>query len=217
MMGDSFGNLGCRAGPPQETGSVGAHTLWLVRHAQPVVDPGICYGQLNVAAEPEATRLCAIELARILPKGITVITSMLQRCEQLALVLIGVRPDLYIKTDPRLQEMHFGKWEGRAWADIPKTELDAWTTDFSGHRAGESGESVAAFMSRVTGAFDALPIAGDTLWITHAGVIRAATLLAAGIRQPNRADQWPMNAPAYGQWCTLTLQRSPANGTAPRG
>ena len=29
--------------------------LWLVRHAQPLVDAGVCYGRLDVAADPAAT------------------------------------------------------------------------------------------------------------------------------------------------------------------
>lgn len=39
-----------------------------------------------------------------------------------------------------------------------------------------------------------------TVWITHAGVIRAATMFAQGIRRLERADQWPLAAPGFGQW-----------------
>ena len=101
--------------------------------------------------------------------------------------------------------MNFGKWEGQPWADIPKTQLDAWTADFANYPAGETGESVGQFMARVASAFDELPASKDVLWITHAGVIRAAQLLAKGTRHIERADQWPSAAPAYGQWCTLVL------------
>lgn len=181
-------------------------TLWLVRHAQPLIAPGICYGQLDMTADPEATRECAARLAKVLPEGICVSSSPLQRCEQLWPVLIGLRPDLACKSDARLKEMDFGKWEGQAWADIPKTALDAWTADFSSHPAGGTGESVSRFMSRVASAFDELRPSEDVLWITHAGVIRAAQLLASGTRHIDRADQWPTAAPAYGQWCTLDVQ-----------
>jgi alpha-ribazole phosphatase len=99
--------------------------------------------------------------------------------------------------------MNFGAWEGQRWADIARAELDAWTADFWGYRVGGSGESVGAFMSRVAAAFDALPWAENTLWITHAGVIRAVRLIASGQRRLQRADQWPVAAPAYGQWCKL--------------
>ncbi len=180
-------------------------TLWLARHAQPMIAPGICYGQLDMPADASATQTCAEQLAKVLPRGITVIASPLQRCELLAPVLIGLQPDLTYKTDPRLQEMNFGQWEGRPWADIPHAELQAWTDDFANYPAGQTGESVAQFMVRVAAAFDALDPTKDTLWITHAGVIRAATLLAQGVRHISAADQWPIAAPTYGQWCKLEL------------
>jgi alpha-ribazole phosphatase len=179
--------------------------LWLVRHAQPLIEPGICYGQLDVPADGSVTQLCAIELLKVLPQGITVVTSPLQRCELLAQFLIGLEPDLTLKNDPRLREMDFGQWEGRPWAEIDKAEIDAWTTDFANYRAGRTGESVCQFMARVAAAFDELDEAKDTLWITHAGVIRAATLLAKGIRHVTQASDWPIAAPAYGQWCKLKL------------
>ncbi len=184
---------------------MGAKSLWLVRHALPFIEKTICYGQLDVPADPQATQSCAKELLNVLPRGITISTSPLQRCELLAHVFIGLRPDLIVKSDPKLQEMSFGQWEGRAWADIDKAELEAWTDDFAGYRAGGTGESVTQFMARVASAIDELDPAKDTLWITHAGVIRAATLIARGIRHISRADEWPLTAPAYGQWCKLTL------------
>ncbi|CAM3511549.1 histidine phosphatase family protein [Polaromonas hydrogenivorans] len=179
--------------------------LWLVRHAQPLVGAGICYGRLDMAADAGATAECAKELAALLPAGIRVISSPLQRCEQLTHALHAQRPDLSYKTDARLQEMDFGQWEGRAWQAIGQAELEAWTTDFANYRVGHDGESVAAFMRRVASAFDALQGRGDTLWITHAGVIRAVELLARGIRHIERAGQWPLDAPKYGQWRLLNL------------
>ena len=179
--------------------------LWLVRHARPLIAAGICYGQLDMAADAQATRECAQKLAELLPTGSSVVSSPLQRCEQLTTVLIGHRADLVYKTDPKLKEMDFGDWEGRAWADIAKNELEAWTDNFASYKAGHSGESVAQFMARVAQAFDELSLATDTLWITHAGVIRAVELIAGGVRQIQHADQWPTAAPAYGQWCKISL------------
>ena len=180
-------------------------TLWMVRHAQPLIDAGVCYGQLDMPADASATLACAQALANILPPNIGVVTSPLQRCEQLAHALLAVAPDLMLKTDARLQEMNFGAWEGRPWADIARAELDAWTADFDGLRVGGNGESVHTFMARVAAAFDELPRGENTLWITHAGVIRAVQLIASGQRRLQRADQWPVAAPAYGQWCKLDV------------
>lgn len=182
--------------------------LWLVRHAQPLIDAGICYGRLDLAAHADATAECAAELAAQLPAGLRVIASPLQRCEQLAQALHALRTDLAYKTDAKLQEMDFGCWEGRAWTDIDRDELQAWTTDFAGYAAGHDGESVTTFMRRIASAFDALQGQGDTLWITHAGVIRAAALLAKGVRHVHSAGQWPLEAPKYGQWQLLNLHGS---------
>ena len=85
-------------------------TLWLVRHAQPLIAPGICYGQLDIPADTKATVVCATQLLQVLPKRIQIVSSPLQRCEQLAQTLIGLEPDFAYKTDSRLQEMNFGQW-----------------------------------------------------------------------------------------------------------
>ena len=187
--------------------------MFLVRHAQPLVDVGVCYGQLDMKADVSATLQCAQALVKVLPQRITIVTSPLQRCEQLAHMLIAVAPDLTLKKDARLQEMNFGAWEGQPWAAIARSELEAWTTHFATYQPGGSGESVNTFMARVASAFDELPRNTDTLWVTHAGVIRAVELIASGTRQLQRADQWPMAAPAYGQWCkldlSLTAQKTP--------
>ncbi|MBC7444844.1 MAG: histidine phosphatase family protein [Polaromonas sp.] len=197
--------------------------LWLVRHAQPLVDAGVCYGRLDVPADAQATAECARQLAALLPAGVSVISSPLQRCEQLAQALQAQRPDLVYKTDARLQEMDFGQWEGRAWDAIGAAALDAWVADFAGHRPG-GGESVQAFMQRVAGLWDetgrpATAGAGraanaGTLWITHAGVLRAASLLEHGIRCLSRADQWPRAALGFGQWRMLALAPAQRSGPA---
>mgnify|MGYP000022239354 CR=1 FL=1 len=43
----------------------------------------------------------------------------------------------------------------------------------------------------------------DALWVTHAGVIRAATLWWQGVALPASAADWPVAAPGYGQWLCL--------------
>lgn len=185
-------------------------SLWLVRHAQPLVKPGICYGRLDMAADAGATALCVQALADTIPLGTGIHCSPLQRCQQILPGLLALRPDLAAcQTDSRLQEMHFGNWEGQTWADIAATELHAWTEQFASYRAGQTGECVSSFMARVASAFDDLPQDRHTLWITHAGVMRAAQLIAGGVRHISQASQWPSEAPAYGKWCKLELRQTP--------
>ncbi len=188
--------------------------LWLVRHAQPEVAPGTCYGQLDIPAQALATEHCAQALASALPALARIMHSPLQRCALLAWQLQALRPDLAAVApvaDPRLQEMHFGEWEGQRWQAIDPAALQRWTDDFAMHCVGGHGESVTQVMDRVAAAFDEIgrapsDITTDAVWITHAGVIRAVELIARGQRQITRADQWPAAAPDYGQWLTLTLQ-----------
>ena len=178
-------------------------TLWVVRHAQPLIEPGICYGALDMPADAQATQVVAESLAAVLPRGAMVHTSVLQRCELLAKHLCGIRPDLLLKHEPRLVEMDFGTYEGVAWTDIPKEAMDAWTDDFWTHRFGGE-ESLSEFMARVAQVWDAChgapALNADHVWITHAGVARASSLLAQGQRHIQTAAQWPRSALAFGQW-----------------
>lgn len=179
--------------------------LWLARHAQPLVASGVCYGALNVAADEQATRVAARALADVLPTGVQLLSSPLQRCEQLAQCLLGLRPDLACKTDARLAEMDFGSWEGVAWDAVPRRELDGWTQSFASWRCG-GAENLQTFMARVAAVWDETVQRNQpTVWITHAGVIRATTLLAQRVRQIKQADQWPLEAPAWGQWRVLAV------------
>jgi len=174
--------------------------LWLVRHARPLIEPGHCYGALDVPADAEDTQRAARNLAQQLPVGLMLRCSPLQRCTQLACALTALRPDLRSHLDPRIAEMDFGHWEGQRWDRLGAPALDAWSADFAQHAPG-GGESVEVFMQRVSSAWDEQQGSGmPEAWITHAGVIRAASLLARGLRCPQRADQWPVPAPAFGEW-----------------
>ena len=183
-----------------------AGRLWLVRHAQPLVAPGICYGALDMPADASATADSAQRLAAVLPQRLSVWHSPLQRCELLAHVFKGLRPDLMLKTAPNLVEFDFGHWEGRAWDDIPRADIDAWTADFAHYRPG-GGDNLAAMLARVSSALRAAQQeGGDILWVTHAGVARCVQwLLHAAPGQSPCAAEWPRSAPGYGEWVSFDL------------
>ncbi|MGB3071992.1 MAG: histidine phosphatase family protein [Ottowia sp.] len=179
-------------------------TLWLVRHAPVLAEKGLCYGVSNLLADDAATSQTAEVLAANVPEGVAVHVSPLQRCQQLAWSLQLLRPDLRFNEDPRLREMDFGAWEGQPWASIKRAEFDVWLADFA-HVSPGGGESVAALMARVAQAWDEWAAsAADALWITHAGVMRAALLLSRGIRLPATAADWPSANMPYGE--VLILQ-----------
>jgi alpha-ribazole phosphatase len=177
--------------------------LWLARHAQPVIGVGICYGALDVAADAVLTTAAAKSLATALPLNTQCRISPLQRCQQLAAALVLLRPDLSINsstcTDVRLAEMDFGHFEGQAWSAIPKATVDAWTADFGDHRFGGK-ESANEVLQRVKTALDddAALCVENVLWITHAGVIRAANLLKQGIYRVSKPEQWPREVVEFG-------------------
>ena len=186
--------------------------LWLVRHAQPLVAPGVCYGRLDLPADMAATAASAQALAAALPAGMRLAHhSPLQRCEQLAQALHGLRPDLALKPDAQLQELDFGAWEGRTWDAIGRVPVDAWTADFARHRPG-GGESLAGMLTRVAAALaaaraEAAARGNGVLWITHAGVARCVQwLLQHGESALPQADQWPVAAPGFGAWQVFDLE-----------
>jgi alpha-ribazole phosphatase len=183
--------------------------LWMVRHAQPLIEAGICYGATDVAADAQATLQAARTLAQLLPAGLAMLSSPLQRCERLSQSICRLRPDLTYKTDPRLMEMDFGAWEGQRWDAIAPAELQSWTDAFDTWRCG-GAESVNQMMARVSALWDASRASRqNTVWITHAGVIRAANLVASGTRRIYRADQWPVAGPAFGSHQVLDDTNAP--------
>lgn len=177
--------------------------LWLLRHARVLAPPGLCYGATDLAADPEATHAAAHAAAAVLPAGVPVWVSGLQRAQQLAHDLHTLRPDVGTpRCDLRLNEMDFGCWEGHTWADIPHASVEAWTADFAHHRFG-GVESTQAVLDRVAAALaDVLAQVGqgDALWITHAGVVRAVKYLTAqGARPIRSAADWPTAGIGHGE------------------
>jgi alpha-ribazole phosphatase len=168
--------------------------LHLIRHPKPVVEPGICYGRLDLEAENAAA--VAERLRAGLPSGLPVWSSPLRRCRVLAEYL---HPAPQI--DERLVEMDFGSWEGARWDDVPRAELDAWAADVAGY-APPGGESPHAVQRRAL-AFVAGLAVPEAVVVTHAGVIR--TLLAHWQQLPPAA--WPQLVFPYGSRTTVEVPR----------
>ena len=138
--------------------------LHLIRHPKPQVEPGICYGRLDIPAQIAAAELA--HLRTLLPPGLPLWSSPLQRCRSLAEQL-HAQP----RFDGRLAEIDFGAWEGRAWDDLPRPEIDAWAADVAGY-APPGGESPRQLQARVWAWLGEM-VAAEAVVVTHAGVIRA--------------------------------------------
>lgn len=149
-----------------------------VRHPLPDIADGVCYGRLDVAAQ--ASEAAAGRLRPLLPTA-PLYSSPLRRCRELAECL---HPAPIF--DARLQEMHFGAWEGLSWDEIGAEALAAWAADVAGF-VPPAGESGLAVQGR---ALDCLRMmtdgGGEVVVVTHAGVMRA--LLAHWLGLP--AQRW---------------------------
>jgi alpha-ribazole phosphatase len=153
--------------------------LHLVRHPQPDIAHGMCYGASDVPVrDEELARVHAALSATGLPGGLPVYASPLQRCALLARRLAPRHSTL----DARLAEMDFGAWELRRWDDIPRAEVDAWADDLLHYRPGgaenvlDVARRVAAFVLDVRAAG-----APEVIVICHAGTIRLLSAMTPGL------------------------------------
>ena len=184
-------------------------TLWMVRHARPLIDTDRCYGRLDVAADDHTTHQAAQALQSALQAlrgDLQIWHSPLQRCKQLALQLQSLEPDFVSTPDNRLVEMDFGHWEGQRWDEIGEAAIHAWSQNLAEHAPGD-GESLAQMLQRVS---LALRDAQDSpcqniVWISHAGVARCAQWLVQHGSQVPQSQEWTLPAPSYGQWMKITL------------
>ncbi|MEZ5702585.1 MAG: histidine phosphatase family protein [Burkholderiaceae bacterium] len=123
--------------------------LWLLRHAAVALGAGLCYGASDVPAQAALNRQAAQTAAAVLPPGLPLRTSALERTRQLGAALRALRPDLGAAVvDARLNEFNFGQWELQPWDAIPRLAFDAWMADFAHHRFG-GVESTQALIDRV--------------------------------------------------------------------
>lgn len=153
-------------------------TLYLIRHTQPDIRPELCYGQLDIDVTDDFAAQASLVAAR-LPELELVISSPLLRTRKLAAF---IAPQGALRLEARLMEKHFGIWEGLAWDDIPRRQIDDWATDIMAY-APPGGESAQQLMQRVGEWLRELenqPEATIAL-VTHAGVIRAILSQLANI------------------------------------
>jgi alpha-ribazole phosphatase len=175
--------------------------LYLVRHPRPLVAKDICYGSTNLSVSPEEHSNTLSALSAILPKGAPLFSSPLRRCAELADSVAEAFLSTSVKVDARLMEMHFGDWEMRAWNDIPRTEIDAWTKDVVAYHPG-GGESVTQMAERVCAFYaDVLQLQQDCVVICHAGTIRLLVACQGGLPLTETAQHAAQNryAVAYGE------------------
>lgn len=148
--------------------------LWLIRHFEPDVAPGLCYGQTDLALKGPMKdclqRVATLreQLSEQAPIDTCVFTSPLRRCAEIAAHL-----SKNAVADDRLRELNFGAWEMQSWEAIGPQALDAWANDLAGFRppGGETGYEV---QRRVLHWLQDTARQHETaVVVTHGGVMRA--------------------------------------------
>jgi alpha-ribazole phosphatase len=154
--------------------------ITLIRHTTPRIASGICYGQLDLDVVDSFEREASAISSWLTPVNL-IISSPLQRTRKLAAYL-ATQQRCELRLHTGLMELNFGDWEGRAWRDIPREEIDAWSAEVMNY-APPNGESARQMQLRVRSMLQELvhlPQQHIAL-VAHGGSIRAMLAEIAGI------------------------------------
>lgn len=155
--------------------------VYLLRHGETECGAGY-WGRTDVALSARGLQQMRDAVAMLPVERI--VTSPLQRCRAFADELSACR-GLPLSIEPRLQELDFGHWDGRAAADIMTDDANAlekfWRNPNLHPPPG--GETVRALIARVGAAIR--DVMGRTegrnvLAVTHGGPIRTILCLMQG-------------------------------------
>lgn len=155
-------------------------TLTLIRHTTPRIAPGICYGQLDVDVADSFVSETEIITDCLRPVEL-IISSPLLRTRRLAEYLAS-EYRCEQRNHAGLMEINFGDWEGRAWNNIARSEIEAWGADIL-HYTPPNGESAQKMMMRVQNMLQGLTQLPQQhiAVVAHGGSIRAILAQLAAI------------------------------------
>lgn len=157
--------------------------LDLLRHGETELGGGL-RGSLDDALTPLGWQQMRNAVA-MLPAWDRIVSSPLQRCALFSTEL-AAQLELPLAFEPRLQELHFGAWEGRSAAQLMETDAEAlgqfWADPYA--FTPPDGEPVRDFRVRVFAALADLQQrwAGERiLLVSHGGVMRLLLAAARGL------------------------------------
>jgi alpha-ribazole phosphatase len=182
--------------------------VWALRHsrlADAAQFEATCYGATDVRVSSRDAEAIAIRVSATIPDGTRIVTSPLVRCDALARKIFERVAGSSLQQDARLAEMDFGRWEGLAWCDIERDQLDAWAADPM-HYNGHGGESVAQLQTRVRAAFlEHTQSAGElpSLLVTHNGPIRCLLVAMQATQTMKAIDVMQVQGISYGELIEL--------------
>lgn len=168
----------------RRAGDVGR--IWFVRHA-PTTLKGVCYGQSDVPVYPEATEAAQLVAQRWEAHETTAPSELWSspwaRAQTVALELAR-HWQVPWHVDARLSELSFGVWEGREYSAIERSDWlrwEQWLCNYE-REAPPGGETAAQLRARVAAWLEERRVSSATvLAVTHAGVVRTARALVAGV------------------------------------
>lgn len=157
--------------------------IHLLRHGETTMNNGF-RGRLDDPLSESGWRQMAAAVEDISSCDV-IVTSPLVRCAAFAREQ-SLRHRVPLMNEPRMQELDFGRWEGRTAGEILETEGDAlnafWRDPL--HQSPPGGEDVGDFVQRVTEAWEKtikFHQSKRILIFTHGGVIRVILCLVNGL------------------------------------
>lgn len=175
--------------------------LHLIRHTRPLIAPGICYGQSDVAIDLSDCTSLATRLSQRWPSHVPVYSSPLQRCTKLA-ELLHPAP----RTDARIVELGFGHWEMQAWDLISRAEIDAWAADVVHYRPGQQ-ENLVQMTDRVIAFLVELHATAEpeAVIVCHAGVIKIISAWEHGLESVSIAQRAAQSRDEFSYGCCMDV------------
>jgi alpha-ribazole phosphatase len=177
------------------------------RHPRPKGVDGRCIGQVDVPVDRRKAQRLAHRIRhyarreRLFEQQQPVVwTSPLRRCFDVGRILRGW--GWVHRVDARLTELSFGDWDGQAWSQIAKEDVDEWCDNFSDARPG-GGESVRQLLARCGEFVDEQGATPVCLVVAHAGWINALRWVSEHRAVDPGAADWP-TAIAYSKRFVVT-------------
>lgn len=127
--------------------------LILVRHGEPDCEPHIFLGSTDPSLDDygrEQIESCARAVHQRWPRAGFLYSSALRRAQESA-DIFSQHCGLTVTSDRRLNEVFFGDWEGRSFAEVEKSypgAVDKWYQD-PVHNPGPGGESFCDLAVRI--------------------------------------------------------------------
>ncbi|HEY0777814.1 MAG TPA: histidine phosphatase family protein [Gemmatirosa sp.] len=165
-------------------------TVYLVRHGEIDGAEGRCIGHTDLPLAPAGHDTLAHLAARwTLPHAPLLISSDLLRARESAQLLAeGWGLTAPIPSDARLREMHFGRWDGKLWAEIERDDGEAfgeWMANWQDART-PGGEGFGDVIARAGEWLREVEERAreeaktEVVAVAHAGSIRALLVEAEG-------------------------------------